>query len=74
MIADVLRLKGCPKDVVVGGSKIGRVLVVYEKKNDKGKGNIDKKFMGEYSSKEFSKFKEYEKVLWKGSETPRMLL
>ncbi|RRT58229.1 hypothetical protein B296_00020166 [Ensete ventricosum] len=30
----ILRLEGYPKDVVVGGSKIGRVLV-YEKKNDK---------------------------------------
>ncbi|RRT64574.1 hypothetical protein B296_00020570 [Ensete ventricosum] len=32
----VIRLEGCPKDDVVDGSKIGRVLGVWEKKNDKG--------------------------------------
>ncbi|RWW29972.1 hypothetical protein BHE74_00011602 [Ensete ventricosum] len=58
-----LWLEGCPKDYVIGGSKIGRVLVGCEKKNDKGKGNVDKKFVGEYDSKEFGKIKEYEKVL-----------
>ncbi|RWW63658.1 hypothetical protein BHE74_00029148 [Ensete ventricosum] len=31
----VIRLEGCPKDDVVDGSKIGRVLGVWEKKNDK---------------------------------------
>ncbi|RRT55577.1 hypothetical protein B296_00018812 [Ensete ventricosum] len=33
----VLRLEGCPKDNVIGGSKNGRVLVCCEKKNDKSK-------------------------------------
>ncbi|RWW59925.1 hypothetical protein BHE74_00033109, partial [Ensete ventricosum] len=31
----VLRLEGCPKDDMIGGNKIGRVLVGWEKKNDK---------------------------------------
>ncbi|RWW72943.1 hypothetical protein BHE74_00019216 [Ensete ventricosum] len=43
---------------VVGRSKIGRVLGVWEKKNDKGKGNAVKKFMKEYGSKRFGKIKD----------------
>ncbi|RRT33377.1 hypothetical protein B296_00024972 [Ensete ventricosum] len=31
----VLRLEGCPKDDLVGGNKIGRVLVGCKKKSDK---------------------------------------
>ncbi|RWV94227.1 hypothetical protein BHE74_00054913 [Ensete ventricosum] len=31
----ILWLEGCPKDDVVGGSMIDRILVGYEKKNDK---------------------------------------
>ncbi|RRT79641.1 hypothetical protein B296_00025087 [Ensete ventricosum] len=50
------------EDDVVGRSKIGRVLGVWEKKNDKGKGNAVKKFMKEYGSKRFGKIKDYGKV------------
>ncbi|RWW57224.1 hypothetical protein BHE74_00035999 [Ensete ventricosum] len=31
----ILRLEGCPKNDVVGGSKIGRIFGVWEKKNNK---------------------------------------
>ncbi|RWW12971.1 hypothetical protein GW17_00023342 [Ensete ventricosum] len=63
----ILRLEGCPKDDVIGDRRMGRVLVVYKKKNNKS-GDDDG------IRRRSKQLWELLGWLWKGNEMPRTLL